>query len=131
MTRSRKPRRPPAGPSADSLLAAFEPVRRAARGLPEVEESTWYRTPALKVRGKAFTRLREDGENLVVLVDFDSRDSMLRLEPRVFHLTDHYLDSPAILVRLAAVRPGQLRALLADAWRRVAPKALIARLGAH
>jgi hypothetical protein len=110
------------------LLAAFEPVRRAAVGLPEVVESTSYRTPSLKVRGKFFTRLKEDGKTLVVLVDFDSRDSMLRLQPEVFYLTDHYRDYPAVLVRLAAIRRPQLRELLADSWRRVAPRSLVAQL---
>lgn len=30
---------------------------RIGSGLPEVEESTWYRTPSLKVRGTGFARL--------------------------------------------------------------------------
>jgi hypothetical protein len=121
---AKPPRLPPS-----ALLAAFEPVRRAGAGLPEVVEGTWYGTPSLRVRGKSFTRLREDGETLVVLVDFDSRDSMLQLQPEVFYLTDHYRDYPAILVRLSAIRRPQLRELLADAWRRVAPKSLVSRLG--
>jgi hypothetical protein len=111
------------------LVAAFEPVRRAAVGLPDVVESTSYGTPSLKVRGKFFTRLKEDGKTLVVLADFDSRDSMLRLQPKVFYLTDHYRDYPAVLVRLAAIRRPQLRELLADSWRRAAPRSLLAQLG--
>jgi len=104
-------------------------VRRAAVGLPDVVESTSYGTPSLKVRGKFFTRLKEDGKTLVVLADFDSRDSMLRLQPKVFYLTDHYRDYPAVLVRLAAIRRPQLRELLADSWRRAAPRSLLAQLG--
>ena len=124
MPRSRKQ---PSRTVKIDLLAAFEPVRRAAVGLPEVEEDTWYRTPSLRVRGKSFTRLREDGETLVVLIDFDSRDSMLRLQPEVFYLTDHYRNSPAVLIRLSAIRRPQLREVLADSWRRVAPRTLVAR----
>jgi hypothetical protein len=130
MPRSRKQTPKAAKPaplSPAALLAAFEPVRRAAVGLPEVEEGTWYRTPSLRVRGKSFTRLREDGETLVVLVDFDSRDSMLRLQPEVFYLTDHYRNYPAVLIRLSAIRRPQLREVLADSWRRVAPRTLVAR----
>ncbi len=85
------------------LHAAFEPVRRAATGLPEVEESTSYGTPALKVRGKFLTRLKEDGETIVLRVDFDSRDAMMRVQPDIFYITDHYRDYPAVLVRLKTV----------------------------
>jgi hypothetical protein len=117
------------GAAKDSpLSAAFEPVRRAARGLPEIEEGLSYGTPALKVRGKLVARLKEDGELLVLRTDFDSRDAMLRAQPRIFCLTDHYRDYPAVLLRLSAVGPGQLHELLEDAWRFVAPKSLVARL---
>jgi hypothetical protein len=112
------------------LAAAFAPVRQAALRLLEVEEGTSYGTPALRVRGRFFARLREDGELLVLRTDFDSRDAVLRAQPKVFCITDHYRDYPAVLVRLSAVRQPQLRELLADSWRRVAPKALVARLEA-
>ncbi len=122
------PRKPARSRSSVSpLQAAFEPVRRAATGLPEVEESTSYGTPALKVRGKFLTRLKEDGETIVLRVDFDSRDAMMRVQPDVFYITDHYRDYPAVLVRLKAVSRAQLRELLADAWRLVAPRSLVAK----
>jgi hypothetical protein len=122
------PRKPARSRSPVSPLhAEFEPVRRAATGLPEVDESTSYGTPALKVRGKFLTRLKEDGETIVLRVDFDSRDAMMRVQPDVFYLTDHYRDYPAVLVRLKAVNRAQLRELLADAWRLVAPRSLVAK----
>jgi hypothetical protein len=113
--------------SVSPLNAAFEPVRRAATGLPEVEESTSYGTPALKVRGKFLARLKEDGETIVLRVDFDSRDAMMRVQPEVYYITDHYRDYPTVLVRLKAVTRAQLRELLADAWRLVAPRSLVAK----
>lgn len=122
------PRKPARSRSSVSpLQAAFEPVRRAAAGLPEVEESTSYGTPSLKVRGKFLTRLKEDGETIVLRVDFDSRDAMMRVQPDVFYITDHYRDYPTVLVRLKAVNRAQLRELLADAWRLVAPRSLVAK----
>jgi hypothetical protein len=125
------PRKPARSRSSVSpLQAAFEPVRRAATGLPEVEESTSYGTPSLKVRGKFLTRLKEDGETIVLRVDFDSRDAMIRVQPDVFYITDHYRDYPTVLVRLKAVNRTQLRELLADAWRLVAPRSLVAKKSA-
>jgi hypothetical protein len=122
--------RPAARSPGPFLHHAFAPVRRAAAGLPDVEEGTSYGTPALRVRGKFFARLKEDGTTLVLRTDFDSRDAMLRAQPAVFYLTDHYRDYPAVLVRLGAVRATQLRELLADSWRFVAPRRLVASLTA-
>lgn len=39
-------------------MADIETVRRLALALPEVEEGTWFRTPAWKVRKKSFARTR-------------------------------------------------------------------------
>ncbi len=51
----------------------FDDVRIVALKWPEVTDGTSYGTPALKVRGKLLTRLKEDGESLVVLgVDADA-----------------------------------------------------------
>jgi hypothetical protein len=101
-------------------------VRKLALLLPGVEESTSYGTPALKVRGKLFVRLKEDGETIVLRSDSFDRTHLLSAAPAIFFITDHYQDYPWILVRLPATTIAQLRQLLEDAWRRVAPKSLIA-----
>jgi hypothetical protein len=117
--------RPQSPRSTPDLSAAFEPVRRAAAGLPGIEERTSYGTPSLHIRDKFFTRIKEDGDSLVLRVDFDSRDAMLKAQPQAFYITDHYRDYPAVLVRLSALSPAQLRELIADSWRWVAPKSLV------
>lgn len=104
----------------------YDTVRELARELPGVEESTSYGTPALKVRGKLFIRLKEDGETIVLRTDSFERAHLLQTGPETFFITDHYRDSRWVLVRLPAVAHGQLRELLEDAWRRVAPKRLLA-----
>src|SRR5262245_13971352 len=101
-------------------------VRRLALALPGVEEGTSYGTPAFRVRGKLFARLHESGESLVVRISFEERDILMEAAPKTFHITDHYLNYPMMLVRLATVRPGELRTLLAESWRHVAPPRLAA-----
>jgi hypothetical protein len=108
----------------------YETVRELGLVLPGVEETTSYGTPALKVRGKGFTRLKEDYETLVLRTDFLEREHLLRTAPEVFYVTDHYRDYPWVLVRLPHVERAQLGELLADAWRRVAPRRLIAEYDA-
>ena len=104
----------------------FERVRDAARGLPGVEEGMAYGTPALRVRKNFLVRLREDGESLVMRVAMIERDHLMKSDPRTFFTTDHYRDYPAVLIHLAKVKPGILRQLLEQAWRRAAPKRLVA-----
>ena len=106
--------------------AIYDTVRDLARHLPDVEEGTSYGTPALKVRGKLFARLKEDGETLVLRSDAFERTHLMHEDPGTFFITDHYREYPWVLVRLDTVSKEQLRALLEGAWRRVAPKKLVA-----
>jgi hypothetical protein len=104
----------------------YETARRIASRLPGVEESTSYGTPACKVKGKLFLRFHQDGESLVVRIDPAEREILMESDPETFYITDHYLNYPWILVRLASVREDQLSDLLTEAWRLVAPPRLVA-----
>jgi hypothetical protein len=125
MTAAKKKRKPVTKSSAPKS-PAFEMVCEIARTLPGAEESTSYGTPAFKVRGKLFARFHQDGESLVVSVDFDEREEMMSADPEKFYITDHYRNYPWILVRLSKVRPDELRDLLLGSWRRAAPKQILA-----
>jgi hypothetical protein len=92
-------------------------VRELSLALPGVEESTSYRTPAMKVRGKLIARLKEDGETIVVPMSLDERAVRIEAEPNVFFVTEHYVPWPYVLVRLPKVTRSDLRELLQDAWR--------------
>jgi len=106
----------------------FDTVRQIAQTLPGAEESTSYGTPAFKVKGKLFARQHQDGESLVVGVDFDEREEMMNAAPEKFYITDHYLNYPWMLVRMSQVRRDELRDLLIGSWRRAAPKNLVGAL---
>jgi len=67
-------------------------------------------------------------EFLVVRTDFGERAALLEEHPETFFVTPHYETYPGVLVRLATVRPDQLRELLTEAWRLVAPKRLVREL---
>jgi Uncharacterized protein conserved in bacteria len=96
-------------------------VRKLALALPGAEESTSYGTPAFKVRGRLFARLHQDGESLVVRIDRRERVMRMQADPATYFITDHYLNYPWILVRLASVARDDLGELLKDAWQLVAP----------
>lgn len=107
--------------------AIFARVRAAAAHLPEVEESSWFGTPSLKVRGKSFVRLK-DADTLVVLCALDEKEMLMEAAPEAYFETDHYKGWPAVLVRLKAIGAAELRRRLERAWRLKAPKRLVAQL---
>jgi len=121
MTRKRKQ-----GPSGGNAPVTYQTVREIARGLPGAVEGTSYGTPAFRVGKKLFVRLKEDGESLVVKIDFDQRTMRMRTDPETFYITDRYRNYPWMLVRLPTVAPDDLRDLLQEAWRLSAPKRLLA-----
>jgi hypothetical protein len=107
-------------------MPSWEDVLAIGRALPEVEESTWFGTPSLKVRKKSMCRLRTDPDALVVRVlDLGDREALLQGDPDVFFTTPHYDGWPYVLVRLDRVSPEILRELVEDAWRTQAPKRLV------
>jgi hypothetical protein len=99
----------------------FDTVRKIGLALPNVDESTAYGAPALKVRGKLLAcvpthRSAEPG-SLVVRVGFEDRAELLAAAPDVYYVTDHYLNYNAVLVRLSRVTPDVLRDLLGMAHK--------------
>jgi hypothetical protein len=104
----------------------FETVRQLALALPGVEEATSYRTTAFKVGGKLIARFHQDGESLVIKVEYAAREVLMGANPTTFYITDHYRCWPWMLVRVSSVDPDELRGLLEEAWRRTAPKRLVA-----
>ena len=106
-------------------MPTWDDVVAIARELPEVEESTSYRTPALKVAGKGFARLRTEAEGgLVLMCQLDEKEALLASGDPAFYTTPHYDGYGAIIVNLDRVERAQLAELIAEAWRLKAPRRL-------
>ncbi len=107
---------------------SFDHVAAIGATLPDVEVSTTFGAPALKVRGKMFVcvpshRSAETG-SIVVRMAIADRDAMLAEDPVTYYLPDHYVGYPCVLVRLNHVRPDALRELVVMAHRFVTTKVL-------
>jgi hypothetical protein len=99
----------------------FDAVRKIGLALPNVESSTAWGAPALKVHGKLMAcvpthRSAEPG-SLMVRVGFDDRAELLAAAPDVYYVTEHYLGYTAVLVRLSRITPDVLRDLLGMAHK--------------
>jgi hypothetical protein len=106
--------------------ATWELLWKYYSALPGAELSTSYGTPSFKVKGKFVARLWEDGETLVLRIDFDTVDMLLKSNPVVYFITDHYKGYPAVLAHLPLADYDELCELLEQSWRMQAPKRLVA-----
>ncbi|WP_285742208.1 MmcQ/YjbR family DNA-binding protein [Lentzea sp. NBRC 105346] len=106
-------------------MPTWDEVVEMAQQLPEVEVTTWYRTPALKVAGKGFARLRTEAEGgLVLMCGLDEKEALLATGDPAFYTTPHYDGHGSILVDLTKVDAGQLKELIEESWRQKAPTRL-------
>jgi hypothetical protein len=99
----------------------FEAVRAIAAALPDVEVTTTWGAPTLKVRGAMFVCMAihrsAEPNTLVVRMDFAQRDALIEEDPATYYLKEHYVDYPCVLVRLSRVHPDALRDLVQSAYR--------------
>jgi hypothetical protein len=102
------------------MAMTFEAVRRMALALANVEESTSYGTPAFKVGGALVARLHQEGDALVVRMDFEQRAELMAADAETYFITDHYLNYEWVLVRLSRIHPDAMRDLLRGASRAAA-----------
>lgn len=111
----------------------FHVVREMGLALPDVQESTMYGAPAIKVRKKlmACPAIHRSAESntLVVRIDFDQRAELIAADPDVYYLTDHYVNYPTVLVRLTRINRDALRDLLHMSWQFAASKPKSSRRG--
>jgi len=89
-----------------------------ARKLPQVEVSTWYGTPGLKVAGKGFARLRTEAEGgLVLMCSLDEKERLLESGEPAYYTTPHYDGYGSIIVNLSKIDRDALRELIVQSWR--------------
>ena len=107
-------------------VSLFKAVESIGRTLPDVEVTTTWGQPTLKVRGKMFVCVAShksaERNTLVVMMDFVDRDALIEDEPDTYYLKEHYVNYPCVLVRLSRVHPDALRDLVIGAHRFVSAR---------
>ena len=99
----------------------FTTVCKIAEMLPNVEESTMYGSPCLKVAGKLLacvpTHKSAEPGSLIVSVGFERREGLIADAPEIYYLKEHYVNYPVVLVRLPHIHQDALRDLLNESWK--------------
>jgi hypothetical protein len=107
--------------SNDVPPSTFKLVESIARTLPDVEVTTSWGQPSLKVRGKMFACMAAhksaEPQTLVVMMDFADRDALIEDDPHTYYLKEHYVGYPCVLVRLSRVRRDALHDIVVGAYR--------------
>jgi hypothetical protein len=105
----------------------FKRVEAIGRTLPDVELTTTWGQPTLKVRGKMFACIAShksaEPNSLVVMMDVPERDVLVEEEPDIYYLKEHYVGYPCVVVRLDRIGSDALRDLIIGAHRFVSTKA--------
>ncbi|MDQ3027057.1 MAG: MmcQ/YjbR family DNA-binding protein [Pseudomonadota bacterium] len=101
-------------------------ARRIALALPEAAEAPHFDFTSFRVRGKIFATAPPDGLHLHVFVDDDAREQALELHAEFIEKLWWGKKVVGLRVRLAGARTAVVRELLQGAWRRKAPKSLVA-----
>jgi hypothetical protein len=95
--------------------------------MPGVVEDTAYGAPALKLGGKLVACIpvnkSAEANSLAVRIDLEHRAELLRQQPDIYYITDHYAPHPTVLVRLSKIARTDLQELLRDACRFVSSSA--------
>jgi hypothetical protein len=116
-------------------MATRADVRRIALSLPKTVEAKGHFAFSVpnkgKLKGFAWVwmervvvkkpRVANPGVIAVRVANVGQRNAMLAADPGKFFTEPHYAGFPAVLVRLEAVTVADLKVLLAEGWRCMAP----------
>ena len=102
-------------------------LRRIALALPETTEKvTWDVDITFRVRDKIFAIMGQDGAQASIKATLEAQQALVASEPETFSVsayTGRYGWTSVVLARVSAE---ELADLVEDAWRRTAPKRLVA-----
>ncbi len=104
-------------------------LRTMAHSLPEVEEEiTWGTDLTFRVQGKIFvvTGADENSTSACVKATPADQHALIDADPATYSMSAYVGRFGWVTVQLATVDPDQMRQLVIDAWRRTAPKRLVA-----
>ncbi len=100
--------------------------RKLALAMPETEEKSHFEQPDFRVRNKIFAGLSRDGTQGTLKLGSEVQHMLLEARPDAFTpAAGAWGRSGWTHVELARVQLGEVRELMLEAWRSIAPKRLL------
>jgi hypothetical protein len=113
-------------PHSVSVMPDKQFVRDIALSFPEAEERPHFDRPSFRVRNRIFATLPPgDSPRIVLKLPREAQRALVASEPETFGLVG-WEHQGWTAVSLTTVDPDELRELIEEAWRQVAPKRLVA-----
>lgn len=105
-------------------MVTEDEFRRIALSLPQASERETWGEATFRVRDRIFATMA--GRGASVKASLDDQEALVRADPETFAVP-HYVGRYGwVAVDLDRVDPGMMRTLVVNAWRRTAPKRLVA-----
>ena len=92
----------------------WDDVAAFALSLPDTVAEAYYGGPAVKIASnrRAFVSAGREADSFVLMVDLDTKETLLETDPDTFWQTPHYEGWPSLLVRYASADPERVRAMI-------------------
>ena len=101
-------------------------ARRMALSFPEAHEEPHFEFDSFRVRGKIFATMTPDGQHLHVFVDDAVREEALVVNGDFLEKLWWGQKVAGLRVNLPKAATGTVKSLLENAWKRKAPKRVVA-----
>lgn len=104
----------------------FERFRRLCLSMPEAEERETWGESTFRIRDRIFAMGSPDGEFVSVKASLDDQSGLVEMDPKTFAPSAYTGRYGWVRVRLAGVGAELALQLVANAWKRTAPRRLVA-----
>lgn len=106
-------------------------VRQFALSLPEAQEQETWGHPTFRVRDKIFASMSEEEGTAGVKASLLDQAALVDFAPQTYGIPAYVGRYGWVSVQLASVDPDELHGLIVEAWRRTAPKGMVAAYDAR
>ena len=104
----------------------FREFRRLCLALPDAEERETWGEATFRVRGRIFAMGSADGGFVSVKASLDDQSGLVEMDPNTFAVSAYTGRFGWVRVQLAGIQSDMAQRLVANAWKRTAPKRLLA-----
>lgn len=101
-------------------------LRAWLSALPEFEERETWGHPTFRVRDRMFGTLDEESRSATFKAAKEEQSALLAQDPRTFSVPAYVGKHGWVRIDLRRVDPAQCHEIVVEAWRRTAPKRVVA-----
>jgi hypothetical protein len=105
----------------------FQQFRRLCLSLPEAEERETWGEATFRVRDRIFAMGSQGGAHVSVKASLDDQAGLVAMDPKTFTASAYTGRFGWVTVRLRGVGTELAQRLVTNAWKRTAPKRLVAQ----